>query len=699
MLLQLKTGAYAAIIPFAKPTPASSAATGSIVFKAGPSNRMYVHPESSDLSSIRAAASVNQYPHDAMLEAFGRIQQLLSLPLSAPSVSTASPIADSEYQLAEHLGYCTWNTFYQNVTHAGLVNVLADIFEAGRSSSQPLPGWVLIDDGWQTVSECGGHGQLRDICANAERFPGQLRGTVTALQNLGVGRVGVWHALWGYWGGVDPDSLLGQRYALERFRRRSTSAVSGDADVWLVAASHVSRFYDEFYGWLRDQGISFVKVDYQAAFETLDNIYSSTGVSEMCHAYYTAMESSALKHFGAGSVIYCMSHSPQLILHALQQHQSTPGSSQPPVRMTFRNTDDYFPDVYDSHGWHIYCNMANTIWSRALAPNFIIDWDMFRPGGDVGRLHAVSRILSGGLFCITGHKPDYVGGNLASYVGPSGRVSLREPPLISSQCLFTDMTQSPGLLVGSTVVPESESVVIAAYNVSSGPVVAPLFVSRVCAEAMGFHARRSIGSTPGRHISDRTAGSSSVPTELPSNGLYVVHQHSTGQIRVTNVAGRVYAVALRSLTADIFTVTRMAAFRSPDRTAVLYAACIGDTSRCVGVDVVERNVYSAILPPSPNSPRGSGASKTSCSHLRCWNIRARVSLHSRHVVFVVSAREVVLQPRMLPANIDAVHISGDTIASDDWAFESETGVLRITLPTSRRADALATACCTISLSA
>ncbi|KAJ1934399.1 hypothetical protein EC988_008823, partial [Linderina pennispora] len=132
-------------------------------------------------------------------------------------------------------------------------------------SGEPRPEWVLIDDGWQSVTEYSSQGRLVSHEANP-KFPAQLQGTVTELSSLGVKRVGVWHALWGYWGGIDPHGPLAHDYALERFHRLPNSAVPVEADVWVISMQDVHAFYDQFYRWLRSQGITFVKVDCQASF-------------------------------------------------------------------------------------------------------------------------------------------------------------------------------------------------------------------------------------------------------------------------------------------------------------------------------------------------------------------------------------------------------------------------------------------------
>ncbi|KAJ2683897.1 hypothetical protein IWW39_005238 [Coemansia spiralis] len=593
VLIELSTGAYAALMPFAKDAPTKH----TVVFRTGPSNTLYLRASpalDSATSSIRVAASVSQRAHDAIHNLLERIQ--LALPRSSIDELCAhsQPAPPHATSLSGSIGYCTWNTFYQQVSHDGVVSVLSDLCRVGRATRQPVPEWVVIDDGWQTTTQDNSQGQLSEICANRDKFPGRLKQTVQALSKLGIARVGAWHALWGYWGGIDPSGDLARRYTLERYHRKWCPAVKAESDVWLISSESVAAFYDEFYQWLHAQGISFVKVDYQAAFETLSELDGSE-VYSMYNAYYDAMESAARRYFGPGSVIYCMAQTPHLILRTLQHLSPAPSAQQ---REIMRNSDDYYPDVPESHGWHIYCNMANALWSRQLDSRLAGDWDMFQPGKKESHLHAAARILSAGPLYITGSATDYSQQDLASVIGHTGRTPLPSPPLIASSCLFADMTTTAGFLIGSTTLADESAVIISVHNVFHELVVAPVLVSQILAESA------ATGSLGDSH--------------------YVIHQQSTNKVCICQIPGDMYTLALRLLACEALTVAKMAMFQSTDRSATLYATCIGDTSRYAGIAVVERNVFGVVQKLAPSShlsrarsPCGSGQ--------RQWTLRARIA--------------------------------------------------------------------------
>ncbi|KAJ2047588.1 hypothetical protein GGI08_006225 [Coemansia sp. S2] len=656
VLVELSSGAYAALMPFAKDAPTKH----TVVFRTGPSNTLYLRASpalDSAPSSIRVAASVSRHPHDAIHDLFERIQQ--TLPHISIDELNAHCQPTHTTSLSGSMGYCTWNTFYQQVSHDGVVSVLSEICRIGRAANQPGPEWVVIDDGWQTTTQDNSQGQLSEIFANKDKFPDQLKQTVQSLAELGVTRVGVWHALWGYWGGIDHSGPLAQRYELEKYQRKWCPAVKTASEVWLISKTCIAAFYDEFYQWLHNQGVTFVKVDYQAAFETLE--LDGSDVYSMYNAYYDAMESAALKYFGPGSVVYCMAQTPHLILRTLQHLDSVTAAQQ---REILRNSDDYFPDEPESHSWHIYCNMANALWSRQLQSRFAVDWDMFQPGKPESHIHAAARTLSGGPLYITGSAANYSHQDLASVLGHTCRTPLPSPPLISSSCLFADMTATAGFLIGSTTLADESAVIISIYNVFHELVVAPVLVSQILT------------------TSDSTG-----------SNRYAIHQQSTDRVCICQTLGDIYTLALQPLACDVLTVARMVMFRSTDRSAYLYAICIGDTSRYAGIGVVERNVFGVVQNIAPGTPAPRSGSPL--GNPRQWILRVRLASGCNGVSFALQACESTPEAHSLPVSVQSVRVQGCEI--DEWEYLSDTEILRVMFkPPPSNSTAI---CVTIILSA
>ncbi|KAI9473074.1 glycoside hydrolase superfamily [Coemansia mojavensis] len=645
LLVEAASGVYAALVPFVQGSSVSHAAVLKVQ-----ANVVHIQSTLPNIDSMRIAMGLALDPHGAIEESMLRVQQSLS-PISSQSNRMLPPASAHPCSLLYHRGYCTWNGFYQSISHDSLISQL------NRLQDDGLPfDWVLIDDGWQAVDRNDQHGRLYDIFADQLKFPGQLKQTTSLLFDMGVCRVGVWHALWGYWSGIDPEGTLAKRYELVKCRQRSME-IKGEAEVWLITASSIYKFYNDFYHWLAGQGVSFVKVDYQAAFECIE-LYgdksaedSCIAVAEMYSAYYNAMEQAAMRHFGPGSIIYCMAQSPYLITRTLQRLGQPVDAKCPVDRTTdmlFRNSDDYFPDVAASHGWHIYCNMANSAWSRCLSGYFAIDWDMFQPGSPESQIHAASRQISGGPVYLTGKAADisaerkHLGTNI---------VLPHPPPLLDKSCLFSDMTTTPSLLV-STVTLDS-IVVVAAFNLYSTALVAPIQLHELYSTAVEHSGK---------------------PHSTHQQPKYLAtYQKSTSRLRVLPTNTLSFAVALKPLTCDTWTVSPMLLTKCSGHKAVLYSAFLGDTSKYVGVMAIERNVHSVLS----NSLR---ASKSNDGQYQ-WNIRARVAATADKATFAFVAYEAAASnSSKLLLDISNIRLSNMDGNFTDWQFDHETGKLELELP-------------------
>ncbi|CAG8783974.1 17958_t:CDS:2, partial [Gigaspora rosea] len=134
------------------------------------------------------------------------------------------------------------------------------------------------------------------------------------------------------------------------------------------------------------------KVDSQGSFDLID--YGQSRHRRWWREYHDALKINVEEYFG-NRVIYCMAHSPNIIQQVLSGSDSYMTINRP----LFRNSDDYFPDVHDSHAWHIYVNTMNSIWTSTLYS--LLDWDMFQSHHRFGEYHAAARAISGGPMYIT----------------------------------------------------------------------------------------------------------------------------------------------------------------------------------------------------------------------------------------------------------------------------------------------------------
>ncbi len=106
--------------------------------------------------------------------------------------------------MLEKLGWCSWDAFYQKVSRQGILEKLEEL----KKKRVPV-GWVLIDDGWLDADyEIQ---TLKGLDAAADKFPEGLSECVRRMkEDYGIAHVGVWHAVMGYWNGLEPESEAGR---------------------------------------------------------------------------------------------------------------------------------------------------------------------------------------------------------------------------------------------------------------------------------------------------------------------------------------------------------------------------------------------------------------------------------------------------------------------------------------------------------
>ncbi|KAJ4286054.1 hypothetical protein N0V90_013401 [Kalmusia sp. IMI 367209] len=282
------------------------------------------------------------------------------------------------------LAYCTWNGLGQKLTEAKLFEALDSLKEHGINITN-----LIIDDNWQSLNHEGGD-QFQNACVEFEAtktgFPRGLKATTTDVRqkHKTIKHIAVWHALFGYWGGIARDGQIANEYKTVTVHKKD--GVSGGTMV-VVAEEDVGRFYHDFYQFLSSAGIDAVKTDAQFFVDELDD---ATDRRQLIKSYQDAWSINQLRFF-SGKAISCMSQTPQIIFH----------SQLPPnkPRILLRNSDDFFPEVPASHPWHIFCNAHNAVFNQYL--NILPDWDMFQTSHEWASFHAAARCVSGGPIYIT----------------------------------------------------------------------------------------------------------------------------------------------------------------------------------------------------------------------------------------------------------------------------------------------------------
>lgn len=322
--------------------------------------------------------------------------------------------------LNKKLGWCSWNAFGHEVSHDKLL-------EAAKSFKEnKLPvKWMLIDDGWQTVT--GKNGKLTSFESNHSKFPFGLANTINELkQNYGIEKVGVWHTLNGYWAGIEPESELGARYrtSLHAYNDKVTWTEEPTSVFFLPKPEGGEGFYRNWYTYLKSEGVDFVKVDNQLINQKLAQ--GSLPFDKTAKRIQANFQEPAKEIFQE-NVLNCMCVTNDVLFHL-------------PENAIARSSEDYFPENNSfnlkagNEAVHVYNNIQNNAWLSALA---ITDFDMFQSHRANGHYHALARVLNNGPVYITDFPWQHNSHLIQSLCLKNGEILKATTPLLpTDDCAF-----------------------------------------------------------------------------------------------------------------------------------------------------------------------------------------------------------------------------------------------------------------------
>ncbi|CAI5520231.1 unnamed protein product [Closterium sp. Naga37s-1] len=305
----------------------------------------------------------------------------------------------------DYFGWCTWDAFYTDVDEDGIRKGLSSLAEGGVPAK-----FLIIDDGWQAVAadfhakatltpETQHFSRLVDIkpnekfnCDNEQEACADGRGNLTELvtsakDDYGLKYVYVWHALMGYWGGINPTAASTQKFLVTLIYPHFSPSVMDKPDTVLdlitkhglgvIGPSKIHEFYDEMHSYLASCGVDGVKVDVQSMLELVGGGHG--GRVEIARAYHTALEASVTKNFKENGVIACMSHNTD----SIYMTQRT---------AVVRASDDFWPNDPASHTIHLLAVAYNSMFlGEFMQP----DWDMFHSLHPAAEFHAAARAVGG----------------------------------------------------------------------------------------------------------------------------------------------------------------------------------------------------------------------------------------------------------------------------------------------------------------
>lgn len=326
-------------------------------------------------------------------------------------------------------GWCTWNAFYHDVTEQGILEKMEEF----RTKGVPVK-WIMIDDGW---SQFAGYNnfELTALTEDKKKFPNGLKGCIRKLkEEYGVEAVGVWHALTGYWYGIEKNSDLARQVELEQ-----TNAG------WLIPnADSAYQFFHKWHTYLKEQGVDFLKIDTQG--NVLEFLVGKKDALAKAIQIQKDADRSVNDVFG-GNVINCMG------MNNINAHYR-------PYTALSRNSDDFFPHKEGSFYKHLVQNAYNAVFHGCL---FHCDYDMWWTNHDTAKQNSILRAVSGGPVYVS----DRVGDTKAEYlrlsVKADGWVDLCDAPALpTADCLY----QNPDEGVLKLYNTRGDVGVVAVFNLS-----------------------------------------------------------------------------------------------------------------------------------------------------------------------------------------------------------------------------------------
>ncbi|MCL5267330.1 MAG: hypothetical protein M1469_04405 [Bacteroidetes bacterium] len=338
---------------------------------------------------------------------------------------------DKKYpEILDYFGWCTWNA-----SDLGK-NLSAKLLLSGARSFYdhkfPL-SWIIIDDGWL---QNNGRGALTSYRPKPSGFPEGFKPVIRELKkDYGIKYVGVWHTIDGYWNGIDTNSAIGRRFRNAMFSWTETNRMGKVSRFDFISpySDSLSMFYDDWYQYLRAQGVDFVKVDNQLSVP--DMARGNFPVFDFAERIHSQLNRAVDKYFG-NTMINCM----DMGNDAYYNFGST---------AVARNEEDYFPyEPGESYNMmrgntavHVLNAVTNSLWFGQMVYS---DYDEFESYNPNATFHAIARAISDGPVYVT-DKPGKQNFNvLFPLVYRDGRIIRTDVPARPTRdCLFQVQDPKP----------------------------------------------------------------------------------------------------------------------------------------------------------------------------------------------------------------------------------------------------------------
>ena len=330
-----------------------------------------------------------------------------------------------------YLGWCSWEHFRKNINEKVLLEAADEI----EHSDIPIR-WLLVDHGHQTQI----NDRLINFSVSKEKFPDGWS-TLLAKQSDKLRWFGLWHCMYGIWGGIHPDNDMDdlKPYLMRDDRGRIILDGSPEA---------ADLFYDKLVSSAADNGFDFIKVDVQT--RDFNNYLMTSNPVESHHNNAVALERYSRKKLDG--MMNCMA-------------QNLPCVFNTKYSATTRVSVDYKLNNVRMARNHIYQGFQNTLWmGQTVWP----DHDMFHSSDEkLGRLMAVSKAMSAAPIYLSDPPKSFVKEYISPLAFSDGKILRPLAPAVPlPKSMFDNVLMGKGDYY--VIAPLTrQTAAITAYNISN----------------------------------------------------------------------------------------------------------------------------------------------------------------------------------------------------------------------------------------
>jgi raffinose synthase len=333
----------------------------------------------------------------------------------------------------EYLGWCTWNSSDMGKNLSD--QFLLDAAKSFLDKKIPL-GFMIIDDGWSDNNP--DQNSLKSFLPKADKFPNGFKKSIETMKSqYGVRYVGAWHAFNCYWAGVDKNSTIGKEFAPSLFSWTQKNPVVNDPGKMTSMISPfdggLAKFYDQWYTYLKSEGIDFVKVDNQLMVEQISQ--GNFPVWDLAAAMHKDLDVAVKKHFD-GAIINCM----DMTNDAFYNFGST---------SVARTVEDYFPyekgETFNMQKGNAPAHITQAVYNALYFQQMVWpDYDMFESYNPNVDVHLVGRAISGGPVYLTDRIGQQNVKAIMSLIFSDGKILRADVPgKVTEDCLFNVQDSKP----------------------------------------------------------------------------------------------------------------------------------------------------------------------------------------------------------------------------------------------------------------